>query len=148
MLKRVFWFIIYGSRQWELWVGLSGIPHPRGFAAMVSLSPSVHSLTSGVTDIVYQAALSNYWEPWLLEWRSNKMLVDSIKCVFGLVCSLWKRVLHAPAFHSRCLVTPRLMEGCSTAATLFHPSFRGSAPVSSLLYSDVMGFIFLHVLLR
>lgn len=43
MLKRVFWFIIYNALQQELSVGLGGILHCRGFAAMISSSPSVHT---------------------------------------------------------------------------------------------------------
>lgn len=48
------------------------------------------------------------------------MLVNFIKCVLGLVCSSWKRVLRAPVFHSGRLMPPWCAEGCGTAATLFH----------------------------
>lgn len=43
------------------------------------------------------------------------------QCVLGLVCSAWKRVLHAPAFHRGCLIIPWCTDGWDRAATLFHP---------------------------
>lgn len=88
-VNRVFWFIILNSLQWKLGIGLSGILHCRGFAAMISLPPWVCSLTSEVMYVVYQAALSNC----LLAWWSSKVLVNFNKSVLRLVCSLWKCVL-------------------------------------------------------
>ena len=64
----------------------------------ISLQPYLRSNAD-----ISQAALSNYWELCLLEWRSNKMLVNFMKCGFGLLCSLWKCILHAPAFAWWCL---------------------------------------------
>lgn len=71
------------------------------------------------------------------------MLVKFIKHGFGLLCSLWKRVLHALVFHSGCLIVPRRTEGCGTQRPHRFilscvSSFYGGVLVSSLLRSDQM----------
>lgn len=74
---------------------------------MIKLSPSVCNLTSEVIYVVSQAALTNYWELCLLQWRSSNTLVNFIKCVFGAGMLLMEMCSSCfPVFHSGCLRTP------------------------------------------